>query len=104
MPSKNEIFVCSCGSMEHMFVVSMEEFKIPEPNPEDQVELYIHVALSQYHGFWGRLWMAIKYLFGHHCKYGHFDVVLVDYEKAGKLIEALQTYRSTVDKYRSERK
>ena len=55
-------FECQCGGDEHMlkFVVDDEDF-------------YLNVFLNQYRGFFHRLWIAIKYVFGYKCKYGHWD-------------------------------
>jgi hypothetical protein len=40
-----------------------------------------------------RCWVALKYIFGYKCKYGHFDTFMVKEEDCDKLIELLTEYK-----------
>lgn len=82
-----EFFECVCSSDEHIL-----RFKLDACDPDD-VELYTSVFLNQYHNFFGRLWIAIKYLFGYKCKYGHWDCTMIKLEDANRLIKLLEEYK-----------
>lgn len=73
---KKTHFECECDSDEHTFTVRLDT--------EDGV-MYTSVYLNQYHGFFARCWLALKYVFGYRCKYGHWDSVLLSEKEATKL-------------------
>lgn len=52
-------------------------------------ELYIEIHLNPNYGFFRRLWIAIKYIFGYKCRDGCFETWMMDGEDADKLIEML---------------
>lgn len=81
---QTEFFECVCGTEEHTL-----RFKLDA----DDIELYTSVFLNQYHGFFGRLWIAIKYLFGYKCKHGHWDCTIIKLEDTDRLIELLESYK-----------
>lgn len=87
MNSQTEFFECDCISDEHTL-----KFKLDAHDPTD-VELYTSVFLNQYRGFFSRLWVAIKYVFGYKCKYGHWDCTILRLEDADRLIALLQKYK-----------
>ena len=70
--NKTYYFQCNCSSQEHTFGV---EFDIEEK------EVAIHLQLTQPRNFLRRLVIAVKYLFGYECRYGHWDVTLMNEEK-----------------------
>jgi hypothetical protein len=45
-------------------------------DPEDN-ELYTSVFLNQYQNVFKRVWIALKYVFGYRCKYGHWDCFIM---------------------------
>ncbi len=65
---KSEHFDCSCHSDEHTIV-----FRFFDDKVDDLKELYLSVYLNQYRNVFKRIWIAIKYVFGYKCKYGHWD-------------------------------
>lgn len=87
MNVETEFFKCSCESSEHTIMFELDQF-----DPED-VELSIFVFLNQYRGFFRRLLIAIKYLFGYKCRYGHWDSVILKSEDTDRLIKLLQKYK-----------
>lgn len=97
MNSRTEFFECVCTTDEHTI-----KFKLDTYGP-DNIELYTSVFLSQYHGFLGRLWIAIKYLFGYKCKYGHWDCTMLKLKDADRLIELLQQYKELSAKGKSQK-
>jgi hypothetical protein len=58
-----KFFECYCYSPEHTLKFSYDEI---------DKELYTEIFLCQYRNFIKRAWVAIKYVFGYKCKYGHF--------------------------------
>ena len=73
---KTEILLCSCLSSEHQILVHHDE---------NEKELYLSVHLCSYYNFWQRLWRGLKYIFGYHCQYGHWDCFIFDENDADKL-------------------
>jgi len=63
----SEFFECKCDSDEHTvrFVLDKED-----------KEIYLSVYLNQYRWWYQRVWVAIKYVFGYKCLYGHWDVTM----------------------------
>ena len=77
MKNDNEILlVCDCSSCEHQLIVSWNN---------DDNEVYVHVHLANYSGFWKRLWHGLKYAFGYKSRYGAFDEVILRKEDADNL-------------------
>ena len=77
MKNDNEILLlCDCSSAEHQLIVSWDN---------DDKEVYVRVHLSKRHGFWRRIWHAVKYVLGYKCRYGAFDEVILRKEDANNL-------------------
>jgi len=74
-------FECKCYSDEHTlkFILDKEE-----------KEIYTSVYLQTYGAWYRRVWLGIKYIFGYKCKYGSFDVFLLQEEDAKRLIKLLE--------------
>lgn len=85
--SRTEFFQCACYSPEHTVCFSLSD--IPE---EHNVEFYSEVQLSQYRGFFGRIWLAIKYVLGYKSAYGHWDCWLLRDEDAPQLRDMITEY------------
>lgn len=84
--TKTEFFECTCTSDTHTL-----KFKL------DDVDLYTSVFLNQYRSFLGRIWVAIKYMFGYKCRYGHWDCFILKPEDIDRLADLLQIYRRRLD-------
>lgn len=69
-----EILVCACHNTEHQLVFTAIDG-----------DVFMTVHLIPAYGFWKRIWVAIKYIFGYRCKYGHFDEFLFQAKDAYKL-------------------
>lgn len=52
---------------------------------DEDNSVYSTVFLNQYHGFFKRVWVALKYIFGYKCRYGHFDCFIMRPEDAYRL-------------------
>jgi hypothetical protein len=68
-----EYLECSCTSAEHLLRFTFDDGKWDDCCPE----IYIDVQLNCFHGFWKRLWLGIRYIFGYKCRYGHWDETLL---------------------------
>lgn len=73
--TEEKFIKCMCGSPEHQAIFGYD------PDEEDFPELWIEIHLCHYENFFKRIWMAAKYIFGYHCKYGHWDCLLLDEAK-----------------------
>ncbi len=60
---KPEILICFCNSSEHQIIIQYEE---------DENVAYCHIHLQK-RSFWKRVISGIRYIFGYHCKFGHWD-------------------------------
>ena len=76
---------CYCCTPEHKIVVSNYQYL-------DESDLTIYVQLHQYHSFWARLKLAIKYLFNKSNPYGHWDTTLLNKDKALELKNFLDDF------------
>lgn len=61
-------FECACHCDEHVLRFTLDK---------EEKEIYTSIFLNQYRPWWGRLWLAIKYVFGYTSKYGHFDCTIL---------------------------
>jgi hypothetical protein len=73
-------FECACHSPEHTLRFSWDD--------EDNC-FYTEVFLNNYYRFFKRLWVAIKYVCGYKCRYGHFDCFILQEKDAEKLTQLL---------------
>jgi len=75
-----EYFECACGGDEHTlrFIIDKEDKR-----------LYTSVFLNDYQSIWKRVWIAIKYIFGYKCQYGHWDYWIMRYEDIPRMREML---------------
>ena len=55
----------------------------------DENDLYTEVQLCQDHNVFERIWLALKYIFGYECKYGHWDCTLLKPEDCKEIKELL---------------
>lgn len=71
-------FDCVCFSDEHALKLTYHE--------EDN-DMYASIHLQTHYNFFQRVWAALKYIFGYHCKYGHWDCFIFQPEQLSKLKE-----------------
>lgn len=71
---KHEYVECNCSCEYHTLRFTWD------PDPECP-EVYVSVFLNPYFGFFRRLWLAIKYIFGFKSKYGHFDETVLMHDQ-----------------------
>ncbi|MGA1842993.1 MAG: hypothetical protein ACMUIS_00335 [bacterium] len=76
-------FECKCGSDEHTLRFTLDK---------NDKEIYTSVFLNQYRNVFKRIFVAIKYIFGYKCKYGHWDCWLMRDEDAQNLLKMLNEY------------
>ena len=76
-PMQSHYFDCQCSSPEHTlrFVYDSE-----------YNELYTEIFLCQNRNIFQRIWVAIKYIFGFKCRYGHWDCWLLRQEDCSQLL------------------
>lgn len=81
-------FECKCGSDEHTLRFTLDK--------EDK-EIYTSIFLNNYLNIFKRLFVAIKYIFGYKCKYGHWDCWVMRDEDIQKLSDMLDNYKSIIE-------
>lgn len=59
---------------------------------DDDEDFYVSIFLNQYRGFFKRLWVAVKYVFGYKCRYGHWDTWNLRFEDIDRLQTMLAEY------------
>jgi hypothetical protein len=87
--SRSEYFECSCSDEAHVLRFSWH------PWDEDK-DLYTSVFLNQWHGFFWRCWLAVKYVFGYTCPFGHWDCWILRKEDALRLRGMIDDYIAQV--------
>jgi hypothetical protein len=75
-----QYFECACHSPEHTLRLIWDD--------EDN-EIYAEVHLHHYQHFLKRLWMAVKYVCGYTCRYGHWDCFIMRPTDAHRLKQML---------------
>ena len=89
-----DYFECDCGTDEHRFCVTSEEAEDNFPP-----QLYFHIQMSQYKSPIQRIIEAIKYVFGHKSRYGHWDTINITPDDAARLIVLLHQHRVRLTKF-----
>lgn len=87
MESKHELFICQCNNTEHQLIFSYF------PDDEDK-DVYVSVHLTPEYNIWKRIKMAVKYIFGYKCRYGHFDEFIFNKQDADKLQSVVNYLKS----------
>lgn len=83
---------CACGQLEHAVFFESSETTIGFSENEDPF-VVITNHLTQF-GLFKRIWVAIKYVFGHRCRYGDFEETIIDVEKVKQLRDFLDRFIS----------
>ena len=84
---KSEYIECSCSTPEHTIRFIYEE----DVHIKDTVYLCVFL---QHFPFFKRIWIAIKYIFGYKCIYGHFDEAVLNKEGIDKLRNFLEKIKT----------
>jgi len=97
--NRNKLYYeCQCGSDEHRLVFHYFPYE-----GNDEPTLYCSVFLSQYRSFFKRVWIALKYIAGYKCKYGHFDSTLLRPEDINSFRNMLNRFdRDNKDYYKNQ--
>lgn len=72
-----ELFVCQCNDPQHQFIIQTIDF-------DNDPAVYLSVLLTPV-GFFKRLRHGIKYIFGHRCRYGDFQEIIINPDDADRL-------------------
>ncbi len=94
---QTEYFDCTCSSSEHTLRFCYFKPYKGKDFTED-AELYAEIHLNQYRNIFKRIWVAIKYVFGYKCRYGHWDVWTLnqkDCERLRNLVDKIIEWKKT---------
>jgi len=86
---------CDCTSGEHTIRFVLE-------SDEVYPHIYVNMQLSHSRSFFKRLWLAVKYVFGYECKYGHWDETLLTADEVEKLRGLCDRHLEQWKKYSDE--
>lgn len=78
-------FECACGADKHLLRFTFE----PDACSED-AEIYASMFINHWRNPLQRIWVAIKYIFGCKCNYGHFDCWIMEPKDAHRMIDLCQ--------------
>ncbi len=84
---------CQCDSAEHTLRFTSYEWGDGPP------DLCLEVFLATHEGFWERCWVALKYICGYKCKYGHFDSAVIKRTQLPKLQTIISDYIEMHNKF-----
>jgi hypothetical protein len=65
-----DIFIDGCYSTEHQIVINKADWG-------EGKTAYLAVHLHNYRNFFKRVGVAVKYIFGYKCRYGHWDEFII---------------------------
>lgn len=85
----HEYFECICDSNEHLVRVN---YFVDEIFDREEDGIYIDLHLNGYYPWHKRIWYALKYIFGYHCKYGHWDCWNLKRQDAERFRDLLDRY------------
>jgi len=89
---KTYYYDCACNSPEHTIRFVMDIEIDPKTNKPTEVDLYTEVQLNNYRNLFQRIWVAIKYICGYECRYGHWDCWSLKSEDAIAMRNMLNKY------------
>ena len=98
MEDRIEYYECACFSTEHTLKFYLLD------DPEIGPELHTSIFLNQYHNIFGRIWIAIKYIFGYKCKYGHWDCWILQKEDAERLSVLMDDYKRYLAEFQEKQR
>jgi len=84
-----DLFVCDCSCTEHQFII--QSFDDNEDLVDDRY-VYLSIHLTKSRTIYERLWISLKYIFGHQCRYGAFDEILLSPKETIRLSKVLKTH------------
>ena len=80
-----EFLECECHSYEHVMRWDLDD-------DSEWPDLYASIFLRNWRNIFKRIWVAIKYVLGYKCRYGHWDCFLLRPEDIGKMRALLDQY------------
>lgn len=91
-----DVFVCQCTELGHQFVIEfyddsdafLSTVKTDDLNWIMGVTLSVH--LCHYFGFWKRMWLAIRYVFGQTRSYDAYDCIEIRHDDLERLAMIFQ--------------
>lgn len=80
-------FECLCGHYEHKFEIIFDPDIDDTDNP-----LYATVSLNDGLPWYKRVYLAIRYIFGHTSRYGHYAEFLLERDDAKRMMEVCKKF------------
>jgi hypothetical protein len=91
---------CICHSPSH--IIKLQIYNWQKNNISSDIDLSVSVHISPEQSIFKRIWIAIKYIFGHQSEFGEFAEILLDESKTKEIKEFLDFYLDSKEKLRKE--
>lgn len=79
-----QLILCSCYSPEHQMI-----FTFWDDDWEPEIEFTVHLCKKN---LWGRIRRGVEYIFGHQCRYGDWDEVLLRSEQVEEIRDIMNLF------------
>lgn len=93
---------CECSSPDHALQMSYYDDDVNNDTASQEMyipELYFNLQLSPYLGFWKRLWLGFRYIFGFtERRYSHWNCCLISEDGAKDIIKYCEIYLKDTEK------
>ncbi len=96
-------YECSCGSSEHTLKFILDFDRYGEGTTDHDPMIYTEVYLNDWQPLWKRIWVAVRYVFGYRCRYGHWDCFNMRPQDAVQLRDMLDTFINASEKQKGEK-
>jgi len=92
---KTTYIECDCTSAEHTIRFALDDDDV-------YPHIYVTVQLSRSCRFWRKLWLAVRYVFGYECKFGHWDETMLTGLEVQKLRDLCDLHLKQWEKYNAD--
>ncbi len=102
---ENHLFMCECSDSDHLMLLRQWDWGKDGCRDEGDIEdiaLSVEVVLNPNRNWWGRLWTAIRYVFGKRSKYGALADILVRQEDVPRIRKILDEYDAKIAAYKQK--
>lgn len=87
---------CSCGDSSHVTRFAWWRWEC-DPNDTYWDELSVETQMNLQYPWYRRVWLAVKYVFGMQCRYGHWHEASFRKTEVEKLVEVCQEYIKNIE-------
>lgn len=86
-----EYLECICCDVNHVTQFAWWRDETDDDDPYWD-ELSIETQLNPRHSWYKRIWLALKYIFGYQCRYGHWSEATLQVDEVKRLKEICERF------------